>query len=278
MLQSRKGTTLEITSLEQIDRRYRHIYLSPHLDDAALSCGGSIGLQTACGLQALVITAFAGVPPAEQRPSGFASQNHQNMGLPASPHEAVKARRKEDKEAISTLKADTFWLSHLDAMYRGNPPYYQNNEALFGQIHPDDYSLDEQLAAFLLEVYKRAPLATFYAPLGVGHHVDHQLCCSAADRLAQQGANLKFYEDFPYVATPGALEARRRELGGNLEAELVEVSGSLRLKEDALACYKSQIPMLFGTASKMQRSLEDYMGSLRRTYPGIEIERYWQSK
>jgi LmbE family N-acetylglucosaminyl deacetylase len=267
---------LEITSLEQIDRRYRHIYLSPHFDDAALSCGGSIGLQTACGLKVLVITAFAGIPSAEQQPSAFASQNHQYMGLPASPQAAVQTRRKEDKEAISTLNADIFWLDHLDAIYRGDPPYYQNDEALFGEVDPNDFSLDEQLATFLLAVYERVPLATFYAPMGIGHHVDHQLCCSAADRLAQGGANVKFYEDFPYVATPGALETRKRELGGNLEPELVEVSGTLRLKEEAVACYKSQIPHLFGNAERMQRTLEDYMGSLRRTYPGIQIERYWQ--
>ncbi len=269
---------MEITSLEQIDRRYRHIYLSPHLDDVALSCGGSIGLQTACGLKVLVITAFAGEPPANQQPSVFASQTHQNTGLPESPHDAVRARRREDKEAISTLGADTFWLDHFDAIYRGDPPYYQNNEALFGQVHPEDFNLDQRLAELLLAVYQRAPMATFYAPLGVGHHVDHQLCCSAGDRLAQQGANLKFYEDFPYVATPGALDARRRELGSTLEVELVEVSGALRLKEDALLCYKSQVAQLFGTADRMQRAVEDYMGAHRRTYPGIEVERFWQFK
>ena len=269
---------MEISSLEQIDRRYRHIYFSPHLDDAALSCGGSIGLQTACGLKALVITAFAGLPAEDQQPGNFVNETHLRAGLPASPAEAVKARRKEDAEAISTLGADVFWLEYPDAIYRGNPPYYQNNEALFGQIDQNDFTLDEALGAFLLEVYQRAPLATFYVPLGVGHHVDHQLCCSAGDRLAQQGANLKFYEDFPYVVTPGALETRRRELGTGLEEELVEVSGSLRLKEDALICYKSQIPGLFGTPDTMQRTLEDYMGSLRRTFPGIQIERFWQFK
>src|SRR6185437_9317154 len=120
-LSARKGTTLEINNLEQIDRRYRHIYFSPHLDDAALSCGGSIGLQTACGLKALVITAFAGLPPEDQQPGGFVSEIHLKAGLPASPHEAIKARRREDAEAISTLGADVFWLDHLDAIYRGNP-------------------------------------------------------------------------------------------------------------------------------------------------------------
>jgi LmbE family N-acetylglucosaminyl deacetylase len=269
---------LEITSLNQIDRHYRHIYISPHLDDCVLSCGGSIGLQTALGLHVLVITAFAGLPPAALTPSFFATQTHQNMSLPNNPRAVVEARRKEDKEAVSTLNADSFHLDFLDALYRGDPAYYQNNEALFGEVNPNDFALDEQLANLLLEVYQRAPLAAFYAPLGIGHHVDHQLCCSAADRLVQQGANVKFYEDFPYVATPGALDARRKEMGGNLESELVEVSGALRLKEDALVTYQSQIPQLFGGPNQMQRAVEDYMGSLRRTYPGIMIERYWQEK
>lgn len=269
---------MELSSLEQVDRHYRHIYVSPHFDDATLSCGGSIGLQSACGLKTLVVTVFAGVPPAGQQLSSFAAQNHQQAGLPADAREAVAARRREDKEAMSTLGADVLWLDYLDAIYRGNPPSYQNDEALFGQIAPNDFSLDEELGAVLLKVYERAPLATFYVPLGVGHHVDHQLCSSAGDRLAQQGANVKFYEDFPYVATPGALEARRREMGSGLEEELVEVSGALRQKEDALACYGSQIPRLFGTPDRMQRAVEDYMGSLRRTYPGIFIERFWQFK
>lgn len=269
---------MELSSLDQIDRHYRHIHISPHLDDAALSCGGSIGLQSACGMKTLVITIFAGLPPADHPPSNFAAQNHQQAGLPANAQEAVTARRREDKEAISTLGGDVFWLDYLDAIYRGNPAYYQNDEALFGQINSNDFRLDEELGAVLLKVYERAPLATFYVPLGVGHHVDHQLCSSAGDRLAQQGANVKFYEDFPYVATTGALEARRREMGSGLEEELVEVSGALRLKEDALACYGSQIPQLFGTPDKMQRTVEDYMGSLRRTYPGIFIERFWQFK
>jgi LmbE family N-acetylglucosaminyl deacetylase len=268
---------VELTSVKQIDRRYRHIYLSPHFDDVALSCGGSIGLQTACGLQALVITAFAGAP-SQVRHNPLVEQVHQKMGLPDNPQSAVEARRKEDAAAVSTLGADYLWLDLPDAMYRGNPPFYQSDEALFGEVAPGDFPLEERLATILQEVLERAPTATLYAPLGIGHHVDHQLCCSAAYRLAQPGANVKFYEDFPYVATVGTLERRVRELGGVLEPELVEVSGALRLKEEAIAAYTSQVPQLFGSVPKMERAVEDYMGSLRATYPGIEIERYWATR
>jgi LmbE family N-acetylglucosaminyl deacetylase len=278
---------VELTDLAQIDRRYRHIYLSPHFDDVALSCGGSIGLQAACGLHVLVITACAGSPaPQTADPLAFAeapinplvTQTHQKMGFSGSQQEVVADRRKEDAAALAALGADYLWLDLLDAIYRGTPPYYQSDESLFGQVAPGDYPLEERLADTLARVMERAPVATLYAPLGIGHHVDHQLCCSAADRLAQQGANVKFYEDFPYVATEGALDRRRRELGGVLEPELVEVSGALRLKEDAIAKYTSQVPQLFGSVPKMERSLEAYMGTLRSTYPGIQIERYWSAR
>ncbi len=268
---------MELTSVNQIDRRYRHIYLSPHFDDVVLSCGGTIGLQTACGLGVLVITAFAGVPAQEQR-NPLAEQSHQKMGLPDDPRLVVEARRKEDAAAVSALGADYLWLDLPDAIYRGNPPFYQNDEALFGEVASGDFPLEERLATILQEVLERAPTATLYAPLGIGHHVDHQLCCSAAYRLAQSGANVKFYEDFPYVATPGTLERRVRELGGVLEPELVEVSGALRLKEEAITQYASQVPQLFGSVPKMEQAVEGYMGSLRATYPGIQIERYWATR
>ncbi|WP_446010685.1 PIG-L family deacetylase [Candidatus Electrothrix sp.] len=42
--------------------RYKHIYLSPHYDDAALSCGGSIHMQAKQQEPVAVITVFAGAP------------------------------------------------------------------------------------------------------------------------------------------------------------------------------------------------------------------------
>ena len=37
----------------------KHVYLSPHLDDAVLSCGGAIHRAGAAGEAVLVITVFA---------------------------------------------------------------------------------------------------------------------------------------------------------------------------------------------------------------------------
>ncbi|MGH2521295.1 MAG: PIG-L deacetylase family protein, partial [Anaerolineales bacterium] len=40
-----------------------HLYLSPHFDDAALSCGGTIHQQTRQGERAVVVTVCAGDSP-----------------------------------------------------------------------------------------------------------------------------------------------------------------------------------------------------------------------
>jgi hypothetical protein len=72
------------------------------------------------------------------------------------------------------------------------------------------------------------------------------------------------------------LEARQKSLGIPMEQELVEISHQpARYKEEASLQYRSQIPANFGTEDRMRQSLTTYSSSIRRTYPGIQIERYW---
>lgn len=271
---------MQLTVLDQIDQNYRHVYLQPHFDDAVLSAGGTIGLQVATGQKVLVVTVFGGLPPAGTPLSAFATQTQRRMGLAQDAAEAVRQRRAEDQAAVESLGADVYWLDYRDAIYRGVPPSsqpsYASEEAIFGEVNAADLSLDEELASLFLNLHERAPLAALYAPLGVGHHVDHQLCCSAADRLAQRKLNVKFYEDFPYVRQPGALESRQRELGIQMEPELVEISGAMSAKEAAVELYRSQVPMLFGSEEQMLGAIRGYSGSIRRTYPGIQLERFWR--
>lgn len=267
---------MRLTSLDQINQNYRHVYFQPHFDDAALSCGGTIALQAATSQKVLVVTVFGGIPPASTPLSPFARQIQQRMGLGGDASEAVSKRREEDAAAAAILGADTLWLDYLDAIYRGSPTLYQTEESLFGGVNAADLNLDEQLAGVFQNIQERAPVAAIYAPLGVGHHVDHQLCCSAADRMAQRKLNVKFYEDFPYVAQqPGALAARQTDLGIPMEPELVEVSGLTSRKLEAIQAYASQVPQLFGSEDRLRQMLNTYMSSLRRTYPGIQLERYW---
>lgn len=263
---------MQLSSIEAIGRHHRHIYLSPHFDDAVLSCGGTIALQRDTKQHALVITIFGGTGKGGTQLSPFAAQVHRETSFGPTAEDAVTRRRAEDTAANEILGTDTLWLDFPEALYRD----YQGNDALFGTVDRADIAIEEQIAALLLEIRSRSPIGVIYAPLGIGHHVDHQIVCSAADRLVQQQANVKFYEDFPYVGAAGALADRQRELGLKMENEMVEMSAQFPAKIAAIAQYGSQVPRLFGNEEKMRQAVDVYSSSLRRQYPGIKIERYWR--
>lgn len=267
---------MRLNSLEEIGKQYRHIFLSPHLDDAVYSCGGTLAVQVSTGLRPLIITVFAGIPPAGHQLSPFALQIQKEMGFREDPTVAMEARRKEDAAAMDFLGCDYLWLDYLDAMYRGSPGYYANRQQLIGgEVNSADLVIERQLAQDILAIQERLPDLAWYAPLGVGRHVDHQLVASAADRLVQRKANVNFYEDFPYVLQQGALEARLQEMGGTLEPAYVEVSEMLPAREQACELYTSQAAINFGSAQNMRRDIYNYTHGIRPVQT-VCLERYWE--
>jgi LmbE family N-acetylglucosaminyl deacetylase len=270
-------TSLQLTSFNDITRTYRHIFLSPHFDDVVYACGGTLGVQVSCGLHTLVITVFGGIPPSNSQLSPLAAQIHREMGAKAGEGvgSVMEKRRKEDAVALDYLQVDYLWLDYLDAIYRGTPAYYTTKDQLIGgEVNSADSWIDKQLAQDLLTLQERLPDTVWYAPLGIGRHVDHQLVCSAADRLVQRGVKVCFYEDFPYVLKEGAREARLNELGGAFEPALVEMSEMLPLRIEASDLYASQIEPNFGDATTMHRVMRQYTHGIRPVET-VHLERYW---
>ncbi|HMQ29347.1 MAG TPA: PIG-L family deacetylase [Chloroflexaceae bacterium] len=235
--------------LDALPGPYDHVYLSPHLDDAALSCGGAIARQRAAGQGVLVVTICTAAPPAGGPFSALARSFHAAWGL--SPAEVVAARLREDEAAMAALGADALWAGELDAIYR-HPAAYDARETLFGAPAPDD-----PLLPVLLELIgalrELMPRATLYAPLGAGHHVDHLLTCRAA--LAAAREPLALYEDFPYVARPGELEGRVAALGLALTPRVTPLDGAAAPKEAAIGAYASQMAEL--AESQLGRAASD---------------------
>jgi len=267
---------VQLTSLKEITKDSRHIFLSPHFDDVVYSCGGTLGVQVSNGLRPLVITVFGGLPAEDRQLSPFALDVQRRMQASnLNAHDFVAARRKEDAKALGVLSCDYLWLEYLDAMYRGDPAYYTSNEQLIGgDVHPADMWIEKQLAQDVLAISNRLPDAVWYAPLGVGRHVDHQIVTSVADRLVRRGAKIKFYEDFPRVLQDGALEERLEELGGTLDPAYVEMSEMLPLRLEAADCYASQTPVNFADRAAMHRSMEEYTHGIRPIQT-VHLERYW---
>ena len=248
---------------------YDHVYLSPHLDDAILSCGGTIWQQVRAGERVLVVTVFASAPGPGAPLSPFAQALHERWGHPA---DAVATRQQEDLAAVAILGARANHWPYTDCIYRqtstGRFPY-ASREALFGEVHPGERGLVAGLAARLAALLQGQDGTALYVPLGIGHHVDHQIVRQAAEA---SGHAPIAYEDFPYAEDPQAVQAVLAQ--ERARARLVMLSAeAMEAKVAAIACYRSQISTFWADAGEMAASVRAFAG---RTGGGVPAERYWE--
>lgn len=250
---------------------YDAIYLSPHLDDAALSCGGQIYELTAEGKAVLVVTIMAG-DPLSRPTSQFAQSLHQRWQLES---DVVQARRAEDVAACRVMGADWQHWDFLDCIYRTEPetgrPLYASEEALFGEIAAADWGLAAELAGrmALLPTHER-----LYVPLTLGCHVDHQLTRQAAERAfsavetGRLATTLFYYEDYPYAERTAAEQFMAQEAGG-WQAKVIELTEKgVAARINAIQCFESQVSTFF----KDGQDLADHVRSYIETVGG---ERVW---
>lgn len=200
--------------------------LSPHLDDAVLSLGQHLVAQQYTASPERVVTVFAGRPQSSRFLTGY----DQSCGFGSS-RQAVETRRDEDSKACWTLGVEFVHLSELDNQYR--------------KTH-DPRIVDR--IAHQCHRYMTG-LEHVYVPLGIGHP-DHRVLAQAAELAAttlvkRRPVSLLFYEELPYrVLYPEHAAARLAELvaaGWDLSLWPVDL-GSIDLKAEAIACYKSQFP------------------------------------
>ncbi len=271
-------------------KTYQQIYLSPHYDDAALSCGGTIHQQTQAGQAVLVITICAAPPPPKAPLSPFAEALHRAWD---NPDDVVATRRAEDERAMTILGTDYHYLDLTDCIYRGDGQagtwYYTSEADLFGTIHPADLDLAVDIAERMAALLADSLAALIHAPLTVGHHVDHQLVHLAALHMRQQGWPIIFYEDYPYSDPnyPFTRSPLGEENLHTLEATLATMQTAqplqphfrfltaedLQAKIDSIGAYESQLGMLFGGAAAMARHVQAYTLSVGQGRPA---ERVWQ--
>jgi len=265
----------------------KHLYLSPHLDDAILSCGGLIYQQRMAGESVAVINLCAGYP-ASERLSPLARQLHQAWG---NLQDLITRRHAEDKAILDKWGVLAHYCDTPDSIYRSvNGQYlYTKLEALYNRPHPQEAEdLPQRWRQELSNLYNDPADVVVYAPLGVGNHVDHQLARLLARQLGQDGWTVWFYEDYPYVDTPQALPMAKawfgpvtwykKKISINVEAKILAAKG-----------YKTQVPALFGDEQNMawqikrftartanEQSLIERIGQ-KWIKPGGRQERFWRA-
>lgn len=234
---------------------YDTIYLSPHLDDAALSCGGQIFAATAVHQNSLIVTVMAGDPP-QNDASDYVKSLHQRWDLA---HNATAARRQEDIAACTILGADYWHWDVADCIYRHHPdtgaPFYVSDADIFGRIHPQEMDLVDQLVRLLATL---PPHDRLIIPLAAGHHVDHQLVRQAAERSVHQD-RLVYYEDYPYVRDAAALAAVIPPDDARWQMQVVPLTATaVSTKIEAVAAYQSQLSTFFNGRADLAAQLTNY--------------------
>jgi LmbE family N-acetylglucosaminyl deacetylase len=244
------------------------LFVQPHFDDIALSCGGTVALRSAEGERVTIVTVFAERPPPGARVSALARRLEKKWG---TGERTVLVRRAEDAAAAAVLGAGTRWLSYCDAIYRGRQ--YASYRSLMGAVSATDLELVERIAGDVVALWRDSGGALVHLPLAVGGHVDHQLCHALAPWLRAAGARVCFYEDFPYAAVPEALDRRLREIDLPLGPRTIDITATLDTRLRAIAAYGSQLPFLFPRGS-FRRAVRDH-GARLSPVPGRYAERLW---
>lgn len=247
--------------------RPRPLFLAPHYDDVALSCGGTVTALAAEGQAPLIITCFGGTPSGPL--TSFAQFQHDRWGI--GPADAIAIRREEEACAASALGATAHWFDFLDAIYRGDR--YTSDEQLFGPLHPADRELIPAIVAAIAEL--APPGTTLYVPLGVGNHVDHQLVTAAGQQLAARDYRVLAYEDFPYAGDPAAQDqvparAAHVATGDPILRPLTTKELDARIR--AILCYRSQLPVIFRHQGDPAAATRRYAEATGRGEPA---ERFW---
>jgi LmbE family N-acetylglucosaminyl deacetylase len=349
-----------------------HVFVAPHPDDVALSCGGLILSLRELGQNVAIITVFSGdggnngLAPYQREALGFGSKalwpsseafnreailsdvplspvwaanedgleatqadadqaakrfwqrsswyrrasvrNESLAGQPviddlptqgavltqevveaATSGDLVARRRLEDERYAYFAEASIVFLDLPDAVFRG----YTSDEQLLGGPRDDDLSVSELLRR---EIDRLEPQQV-YLPLGVGGHVDHQLCRQAGVDMLGLGSRwvmpgpeyagtVVFYEDFPYALWsdfrtldqlgPGALDG----LPSNVSVfpAFTDIGDQIEKKITGIRIYESQIERLFDGVREMATAVRAYNKSL-----GIAgdldapAERYWRT-
>lgn len=222
------------------------LFLSPHLDDVAFSCGGLAALLHDRGWRTVMATVFTRtVHPA----TGFALACQLDKGLgPAVDYMAL--RRAEDAEAARILGLEALYLDFPEAPHRG----YESAPALFGPMNAGDTILKGLRPAFSALRAGLEP-ALVLAPQGLGDHVDHRLVIQAVQDVFAP-ATLAFYRDTPYaIRNP---DAPVRVGADSIIPRTVEIGDAVDRKVAASSAYGSQIGFQFGGAVPMGTALRAF--------------------
>lgn len=243
-----------------IDNKTRVYFISPHLDDAVLSCGELI-TELSDKIEVVVVNVFTEI---SEGPLTFSARAFLKQCGKKDAKSLFEERKKEDKEALGSIGARVKSLGFVDAQWRKKGelnflekmvgyilpefihiyPVYRWHIAN-GKISNQDNKMIEKIKIEILDSVGNDKNFLVFCPIAIGGNVDHQIvrdCC-----LDIFDKNLILWADFPYSAKAQADFDRISEYRG-------EIFASDKAKKDKLLrMYQSQYDAL----------VKDGMGELK---------------
>ena len=236
---------------DAIERQVPLVVLSPHLDDAVLSCG-ALMMRAASATTVTVATIFT---EAGRVPYTLSARRYLHQVGVTDARALYEQRRAEDDEALASIGVRYVhagltealfrrrtarpgwsllarWLPEADHVY----PVYRRH-ITSGRIAAADASTLHDVTGIIRQLTGSGP-SLVLAPLGVGGHVDHVLVRNAAER---SDVSVVYYSDFPYNRqhSPDDTFLRQNHLAGASWPESAEIKTGL------IRTYRTQIGPLF---------------------------------
>jgi LmbE family N-acetylglucosaminyl deacetylase len=191
------------------------LFLSPHLDDAILSCGALMQAQVA-HRELTVATIFTEASPP---PHTHAAKSFMRQCEAGDAGALFDGRRDEDKRVLSDLGVSFVHLGAEDALFRRRSglarssnrtgrllpelvhryPTYRFDIAL-GRVSKGDAALISSLQRQVHALMEQTKAELVFSPIGVGRHVDHLITRTLGTEFPDQ---VVYYSDFPYNQNQG---------------------------------------------------------------------------
>ncbi|TQJ91465.1 PIG-L deacetylase family protein [Streptomyces sp. SLBN-31] len=235
------------------------VVLSPHLDDAVLSCGALMA-HTRQHAPVTVVTLFTtGAPP----PYTLSARRFLHLSGMRDAEELYAARRAEDRDVLTAMGITWRHMGLTEGLFRRKAlrgrgaarglsrllperehvyPTYRRHLAA-GRISPYDGDLLRTLTRTVRSLAAPEPSVgarpLLLAPLAIGGHVDHLLVRTAAETSRR---HVVYYGDFPYIRHEAMDTDFVRRNG--LREEVTWTTG-LGAKSAAILGYRTQSRAMF---------------------------------
>lgn len=231
------------------------VFISPHLDDAILSCGEYIKKMTDLGNEVNVITVFSGCPNKEEF-SGIAKAFHKLCNLADN---AMDIRKLEDIRAIKKLNCSYEHLDEYECLYRvgdnGEFLINEKKDILSDQTLMDKKTI-ESLTNTIGEKIFDIRFDEIYVPLSVGNHTDHILIRKVLENILIPNYidKLYYYQDTPYIFYDKFPVEEKTKGLKNVVVEINEKEWQSKI--EAINEYDSQLKMLWPNENDMITQLD----------------------